>query len=162
MGIRSFLLSLAFVSLFALGASAEKAWQTSDNHLKFKAPDAFAKVQKLQKHSALELFDKAQNVEIVVSKILQSEVDLAKYLKIFPEMIASQGGKVLEVSSTKAGKDPAALFILTGLVPDQLETIYVYAKPPRGSYSFVVNYPAKLRGPVLSLTKQMLTTVQRS
>ncbi len=162
MGIRSFVVSLCFVSLFALNAFAEKAWQTSDKYLKFQAPDGFAEVEKVQKLSTLELFDEAQNVEIVVSKLLQSRVDLGKFLKTFPEMIASQGGKVLEQGKTKVGKDPAALFLVSGLVPEQLETIYVYATPPTGSYSFVVNYPAKLRGPVLKLTKQMLTTVTRT
>jgi hypothetical protein len=149
------------VFLLRLRANADTTWQTADKALAFKAPEGFKQVEKSQQNSTLELFNPKQNVEIVVSKAIQGRVELASYLKNFPSMIKGQGGLVVAQEKTQVAGSPAALFVVSGLVPESLETIYVYVAPAKGSYSFVVNYPSAQRAQVLKLTKLLLATAKR-
>lgn len=147
--------------LLSLVAHAEKSWETSDKMLSLKTPDTFAQVPKVQELSTLELYDKTHDLDMVVSRKLQSHVAPKKFSQTLPEMVAAAGAKVVKQGKVKVGKDNGVFFVVEGLVPERVESLYIYVALNKGSYSIIFNYPADQRAFVKGVSDKILASVQR-
>lgn len=153
--------TLSLALLLTLTSFAEKSWQTSDKFLSLKTPDSFNQAEKTQELSTLELYDKTHDLELVISRRLQSRSSLNDLSNTLPEMLG-KNRKIVEQGKVTVDGDKGAFFVIEGLLPEKIESLYVYVVLSKGSYSLVFNYPSEQRKFVLGLSKTILASLRRS
>lgn len=134
-----------------------RTWELSELGIRFETPEGFEKVSKQQRTSALELFNPKQNCELVVSTGLTEKLPLKVFQDSFPDWVKAEKGTIAHRASLSAGQGSAVAFVVTGLMPEQIETIYVYVVPPKGlPFSLIANYPADRREQTLGWLKSLV------
>lgn len=148
----------AFLVLGTCGAvAAPSSWKLTRPRVSFTTPQGFSKAAGSVSAAALELYDPSRNMMLLVSPGGEEKISMPRYLEDFPAMLKARGGTVLSRTPLKVAGDPAAMFVVSGLVPEPVESIYVYVAPAKGeAYSLVLNYPATQRKAAASLLEELL------
>ncbi len=155
---RSLFSALLVLSLGLASAQAAPApWKVAQPPLTFSTPTGFSTSPNKVTSASFELFDPSRNMELLVSPGSEGKIPIPRYLKEFPAMLKARGNTVVSSTSLKVDGDPAAFFVIKGLVPEAVESVYVYVTPAKaGAYSLVLNYPAAQRDRAVPLMKELL------
>lgn len=109
----------------------------------------------------MELFHPKLNTELVISSDSTEKPALKTFVEAFPETIKAKGGAVSAKETIKSPDGPAALFVVTGLLPEEVESIYIYVVPKKRSpYSLIANYPAEKRQDTLAWLRKLVSTLR--
>lgn len=134
-----------------------RTWELSELGIRFATPEGFEKVPNEQRTSALELFNPKKNCELVVSTGLSEKLSLTAFQDSFPNWVKSEKGTIAHRATLPAGQGSAVAFVVTGLAPERVESIYVYVVPPKGlPFSLIANYPAEQRKQTLGWLESLV------
>jgi len=152
---------LLTVLLLASACLAEKTWSSAPDKLSMKAGDDFQKTTDAPEGTSLALFSEKKNAQLLLTKS-GGEVSTDQFIKAFPVLSEEQKFKV-ESGPTKltVAGTPAVLYELQKANIPNYHTIYVYVgRGGKKAYSLILNYPAPRDAAMVTMMKQVLSSIK--